>query len=190
MAKGTKAVFVETSDCLPSHPTINEGRKSHRQLFHPDSGAHRCGILMVDTRWLAASISTPSETLVVSIETGRGNTQWLLPLSLNPHTGECVHIAVMSHWPRLGYTWSLFWGCGKQVNKQHEHRSFYCCSLLDDKRTLQCILTHTHTRTHVCDARTHTHSFIHCYSDALQREPSPNTRTIQLVLACTGVMAS
>ena len=38
----------------------------------PLFGAHQCGILMVASRWLAASISTPSETLVVSTEVVRG----------------------------------------------------------------------------------------------------------------------
>ena len=33
-------------------------------------GPRQCGILMVITRWLVASVSTPSRTLVISTEAG------------------------------------------------------------------------------------------------------------------------
>ena len=69
MARGTEVLFVATSDCLPSHPE-KDGRATDSCFTL--IGAHQCGILMVDAGRPTASKSTPSETLVVSIETDRG----------------------------------------------------------------------------------------------------------------------
>ena len=65
----TEVVFVATSDRLPSHPT-KDGRATDScfGLIAP----YQCGVLMVIVGWLAASVSTPSRTLVVSTEAGRG----------------------------------------------------------------------------------------------------------------------
>ena len=64
MARGTKVLFAATSDRLPSQST-KDGRSTDRCFSLIK--AHQCGILMVDARSPAASKSTTSETLVVSI---------------------------------------------------------------------------------------------------------------------------
>ena len=69
MAKGHETLFAATSDRLPSHPT-KDGRATDSCFAL--IGAHQCGVLMVNAGSPAASKSTPSETLVVSIQTGRG----------------------------------------------------------------------------------------------------------------------
>ena len=61
---GHEVLFAATSDHFPSHPTNKDGRATDSCFAL--IGAHQCGILMVGAWWLAASISTPSETLVVS----------------------------------------------------------------------------------------------------------------------------
>ena len=66
---GHEVLFTATSDRLPSLPTKDErATDSCFTLI----GAHQCGIPMVDVGRPAASKSTQSETLVVSIETSRG----------------------------------------------------------------------------------------------------------------------
>ena len=66
MARGTKVLFAATStnDLFASHPT-KDGRATD-SCFSLIK-AHQCSILMVDARSQAASKSTISETLVVSI---------------------------------------------------------------------------------------------------------------------------
>ena len=59
---------MATSDSLPSHPT--EDRRATDCCFIL-IGPYQCGILMVIAGRLAASISTPSETLATLTETGR-----------------------------------------------------------------------------------------------------------------------
>ena len=45
MARGHKALFAATNDCLPSHPT-KDGRATDSCFAL--IGAHQCGIQMVD----------------------------------------------------------------------------------------------------------------------------------------------
>ena len=67
--QGTKVLFVATSDHLPVIQQIDvRATDSCFDLIAP----HQCGVLMVIVGWLAASVSTPSRTLVVSTEAGRG----------------------------------------------------------------------------------------------------------------------
>ena len=66
---GHEVLFAATSDRLPSRPT-KDGRATDSCFIL--IGVHRCGVLMVDAGSPAASKSTPSETHMVSIETGRG----------------------------------------------------------------------------------------------------------------------
>ena len=60
MVRGTEVLYG--NQWLPPQSSYNRW-KNHRHLF-----CHQCGILMVNAWWLAASRSTLSETLVVSIE--------------------------------------------------------------------------------------------------------------------------
>ena len=67
--QGIKVLFVATSDHLPViQQTGVRATDSCFNLIAP----HQCGVLMVIVGWMAASVSTPSRTLVVSTEAGRG----------------------------------------------------------------------------------------------------------------------
>ena len=67
--RGTRSPICGNQRSPPQ--SSNKEWKSHRQLFHPDWGS---SVWRTDGHAgrPAASKSTPSETLVVSIETGRG----------------------------------------------------------------------------------------------------------------------
>ena len=56
---------METSDYLPCDLTNKDGRTT--KIGFAFFGAHQCGILMVDTRGLAACKFIPSETPVLVI---------------------------------------------------------------------------------------------------------------------------
>ena len=60
-----------TSDRLPSYPQ-RYTEELYKQLLSPYWASSQCGLLMVNAGELAPSISTPSETLVVSTETDTG----------------------------------------------------------------------------------------------------------------------
>ena len=97
---GHEALFVATSDHLPSHPT-KDGRATDSCFAL--IGAHQCGVLMVNAGWPAVSKFTPSETLVVSRETGRGWQSSVTERSVGK-MGICRHCPVWgicdkwNHW--------------------------------------------------------------------------------------------
>ena len=92
LARGTEVLFVATSDCFPViQQTDVRATDSCFDLIAP----HQCGVLMAIVGWLAASVSTPSRTLVVSTEAGRGyqSLAWLYGRMENYYTvAQCVAI--------------------------------------------------------------------------------------------------